>query len=184
MDLERDGVPHRHHAVAAGGGGGGSPLARGVRRRLRRQVARYGENLNITHDAPEGPVTTPIVAKNMRRSELALADVGYISMGDIHSVGLTEEDLVPKKQRSWMLLLNSLSGSAIFEDLDGTGREACIHAMRGGEIILGGVNGGNNWPLRGGKFSNFEGGIRGNAFVSGGFVPEARRGTKLDGYVT
>lgn len=32
----------------------------------------------------------------------------------------------------------------------------------------------------GGKYSNFEGGIRGNAFVSGGFLPEKVRGTKLE----
>ena len=35
----------------------------------------------------------------------------------------------------------------------------------------------NNWPLKGSKFSNWEGGIRTNAFVSGGFVPAAVRGT-------
>lgn len=41
--------------------------------------------------------------------------------------------------------------------------------------------GGNNYPLRGSKFSNWEGGIRVPAFVSGGFVPERMRGTKLAG---
>ena len=30
---------------------------------------------------------------------------------------------------------------------------------------------GNNFPLRGGKYSNFQGGIRVNAFVSGGYLP-------------
>ena len=39
--------------------------------------------------------------------------------------------------------------------------------------------GANNYPLRGGKYSNWEGGVRGTAFVSGGFLPQAVRGTVL-----
>ena len=31
-----------------------------------------------------------------------------------------------------------------------------VHSDNGGEIIFEGTCGGNNWPLRGGKFSNFE----------------------------
>jgi arylsulfatase B len=42
-------------------------------------------------------------------------------------------------------------------------------------------SGANNNPLRGGKYSEFEGGIRANSFVSGGYLPESVRGTKLDG---
>jgi arylsulfatase I/J len=42
-------------------------------------------------------------------------------------------------------------------------------------------NGANNYPLRGGKFSNFEGGIRVNAFASGGLLPKHVRGTKQEG---
>eukprot|EP00929_Paragymnodinium_shiwhaense_P033329 TRINITY_DN18316_c0_g2_i1.p1 TRINITY_DN18316_c0_g2~~TRINITY_DN18316_c0_g2_i1.p1 ORF type:complete len:763 (-),score=112.99 TRINITY_DN18316_c0_g2_i1:608-2896(-) len=38
---------------------------------------------------------------------------------------------------------------------------------------------GNNHPLRGGKTSEFEGGIRVNSFVTGGLIPAKMRGTKL-----
>lgn len=42
----------------------------------------------------------------------------------------------------------------------------------------------NNYPLKGGKYSDWEGGIRTNAFVSGGFIPPARRGTTHTGVVS
>ena len=52
-----------------------------------------------------------------------------------------------------------------------------LHSDNGGEIMTQ-FCGSNNHPLRGGKFSNFDGGIRVNALVSGGFVPSSRRGVK------
>ncbi|KAJ8602724.1 hypothetical protein CTAYLR_003776 [Chrysophaeum taylorii] len=55
-----------------------------------------------------------------------------------------------------------------------------VHSDNGGEIIFAGSCGGSNWPLRGGKFSNFEGGIRVVGLVNGGAL--GRRG-KFDGLV-
>jgi len=57
-----------------------------------------------------------------------------------------------------------------------------VHADNGGPIYFN--CGGNNYPLKGGKMANWEGGIRVNAFVVGGFVPEKVRGTKQEGYIT
>ena len=42
------------------------------------------------------------------------------------------------------------------------------------------VRGGNNFPLRGGKASNWEGGIRANAFVFGGALDPTLAGTSTD----
>eukprot|EP00931_Biecheleriopsis_adriatica_P097190 TRINITY_DN70936_c0_g1_i1.p1 TRINITY_DN70936_c0_g1~~TRINITY_DN70936_c0_g1_i1.p1 ORF type:complete len:179 (+),score=36.15 TRINITY_DN70936_c0_g1_i1:77-538(+) len=42
----------------------------------------------------------------------------------------------------------------------------------------------NNYPLKGGKYTDWEGGVRVNTFISGGFVPAARRGTVHSGVVS
>ena len=48
----------------------------------------------------------------------------------------------------------------------------------------GPVNGGaNNFPLKGGKYSDWQGGVRVNALVSGGFLPPKMRGQKNEGYI-
>ena len=41
----------------------------------------------------------------------------------------------------------------------------------------------NNYPLKGGKHSDWQGGVRVNAFVSGGYLPEKMRRQKTDGYI-
>jgi arylsulfatase B len=60
-----------------------------------------------------------------------------------------------------------------------------VSSDNGGPIYaLNDISGGaNNLPLRGGKFSDFEGGIRVNSFVSGGFLPAKRRGQEESRYV-
>ena len=59
-----------------------------------------------------------------------------------------------------------------------------FHSDNGGEIMGAGICGGNNFPLRGGKFSNFEGGIRVNAFISGGALSPSQRGKRSSGLFT
>ena len=56
-------------------------------------------------------------------------------------------------------------------------------ADNGGPISGNGTVGANNYPMRGGKYNNFEGGIRVSAFASGGFLPEHVRGTRYSGLV-
>jgi arylsulfatase A-like enzyme len=55
-------------------------------------------------------------------------------------------------------------------------------------LVVSSDNGGpagsaNNWPLRGWKFSDLEGGVRVSQFITGGALPEARRGVVLDSYM-
>eukprot|EP01006_Ploeotia_vitrea_P034029 TRINITY_DN6568_c0_g1_i1.p1 TRINITY_DN6568_c0_g1~~TRINITY_DN6568_c0_g1_i1.p1 ORF type:complete len:550 (+),score=34.63 TRINITY_DN6568_c0_g1_i1:42-1652(+) len=45
----------------------------------------------------------------------------------------------------------------------------------------GPIGAARNYPLRGGKFTLWEGGLRGNAFITGPLVPKSARGTKWHG---
>merc|ERR1711871_1865556 len=54
----------------------------------------------------------------------------------------------------------------------------CMNSDNGGPLPSG-----NNYPLKGGKFSNWEGGIRVNSFVSGGKLPPTRQGGTEDAYI-
>lgn len=52
-----------------------------------------------------------------------------------------------------------------------------VHSDNGGYV----EGASSNYPLKGGKNTNWEGGIRATAFVSGGFLPSSVRGTKMNG---
>jgi len=52
----------------------------------------------------------------------------------------------------------------------------------GGPVYIPGSA--NNHPLKGGKYNDWEGGVRTNAFMSGGFIPEHRRGSKFHGVIS
>lgn len=51
----------------------------------------------------------------------------------------------------------------------------------GGPISSG--KGANNYPLKGGKATDWQGGVRVNAFVTGGSLPQSMRGQRTDGYI-
>ena len=53
-----------------------------------------------------------------------------------------------------------------------------LSSDNGGQIFAG-----NNYPLKGLKGSDWQGGIRVNAFVSGGYLPDDMRGMKTDEYI-
>ena len=56
-----------------------------------------------------------------------------------------------------------------------------VSSDNGGAEYPGG--GANNYPLRGGKMTDWQGGIRVNAFVSGGFLPMKMQGQKITGKI-
>ena len=94
-------------------------------------------------------------------------------------LGLWQNTLMIVTSDNGGYVKNDLGGCNTTSGIDGTPSTDWGH----GATCFNGEAGANNWPLRGGKYAMFEGGIRVNAFVSGGFVPDLMRGSKLEGIV-
>ena len=57
-----------------------------------------------------------------------------------------------------------------------------FYADNGGPLVTTGMSG-NNWPLRGGKTDDFEGGVRSISFLGGGWLPAELRGSTSHAYI-
>lgn len=73
-------------------------------------------------------------------------------------------------------LISTLKSKGMWEDT-----LVVVSSDNGGPEYFGA--GGNNYPLKGGKLTDWQGGVRVNAFVSGGYLPEKMRGQKTEEYV-
>ena len=73
-------------------------------------------------------------------------------------------------------LISTLKSKGMWEDT-----LVVVSSDNGGPEYFGA--GGNNYPLKGGKLTDWQGGVRVNAFVSGGYLPEKMHGQKTEEYV-
>eukprot|EP00039_Didymoeca_costata_P001708 m.54477 g.54477 ORF g.54477 m.54477 type:complete len:583 (-) comp10929_c0_seq2:800-2548(-) len=79
-------------------------------------------------------------------------------------------------------IVNELKNKSMWEDTIWF-----LQSDNGGPSFTGDNHTANNFPLKGAKYSNWEGGIRVNAFVSGGYLKQVAPqmvGTTLEGYVS
>lgn len=107
-----------------------------------------------------------------RRRYLAMVNYQDEIVGNITSL--------LKAKGMWDDLLwlgSSDNGGPIYDSIMGD----LPHNFPDGTVAYAGAS---NYPLRGGKVSNFEGGIRVNSWAAGGLVPASKRGTVLDDLVS
>lgn len=118
----------------------------------------------------------------------------FLSLQDPHAPSQTPERLASRYHFD-SHLRNVWSGmcSCIDETVDNVtsalkavrlwSRTLFLFASDNGSPVAGWGAAGSNAPLRGGKATDWEGGVRTPAFVAGGWLPRSRRGVRLDGLV-
>jgi len=75
-------------------------------------------------------------------------------------------------------IVDSLRARGMYENL-----AVVVSADNGGLVYPDGHFGASNFPLKGGKQSNWEGGVRANALFSGGILPPSRRGQVENSFI-
>ena len=126
--------------------------------------------LTLSFHTVHTPLTPPTAQLNKFSFINDTARQGYAAMVNMmdNYIGLVVDELkLNGMYDNTLILMFSDNGGPIYVNAP-AGPPGKIHNVTGGA---------NNYPLTGGKFGNFEGGIRVNAFVSGGFIPKNRRGT-------
>eukprot|EP00439_Symbiodinium_sp_Y106_P081062 s1437_g19.t4 len=128
--------------------------------------------LTFAHHLPHAPMQVPQSFLQKLDELVSATDVPRIfpwtAKRKILSAGLLYLDAVVGE------LVNSLKEQGLYEDtlivfLSDNGAAANLRQSS------------HNYPLKGGKYADWEGGLRTNAFVSGGAVPTAHRGEKFHG---
>ena len=150
----------------------------------------YGKlavNAVAMHDTTQGPLFLylPIQAVHtpydtVPHNPVASTYEGMLWDSDVY-IGAIVNAL---KAKTDVLLVQEESGhtSSGRQLLNGRRRHASGTTMWDNTLLVysadnGGTGTGNNYPLRGNKHTNWEGGMRAAAFVSGGLIPPTLRGT-------
>ena len=163
-------------------GGGGGP---------RRLFLYYASHLPHTPMQVEQRVLDGFLNES---AALSLPGMGYAAMAAALDAAVANVTAALRQHGMWndtLFVFQSDNGGPIYAgNFKATGD--CPSATRPGMTGPGGREpyrstcldfGGaaNNWPLRGGKESCWEGGVRVAAFVGGGALPAAQRGTRCAG---
>ena len=170
------------------------------------QTAGDGDDDDATATAvglPQSPAATDGASADGVAPPLFLY-VAWQNCHDPYDVPQKYIDLYPDvmdlERRNMSAMITALDAGigATVDDLNSSrlwGRTLMtVHTDNGGELpyASGGEPGvpnenggaGNNYPLKGGKFSLWEGGIRGRAWITGGLLPPAHRGQVYNGLVS